>query len=353
MNALWMRVVANIGQRKVTWRAVMSLGLPRAAAVGHLVMLWGGALESETNGYLNDIPDAQIEAWAGWDGEPGRFAQFVRAHHVDADGRINEWDDYAGVLEAQRERERTKKAAQRARNAPAKPARKPSPRTPRDNTGDVPGDVPGKSRDKERKGTVSKRDTTAANAAPRGDRRAPRQDDDPPGFADAWAAYPARSGGNPRNRAVRAYRARLADGVDPAALLDGVRRYADWCDATGKAGTELVQQAATFFGPSKAWDEPWAVPPQTGPRIVPQTSDPLSPPALRARLVEFGLTRFGGDRPAYARRVADACPPGMELAKWEGVVRVLKPWDLNEITFPPEVERTIAARLAAGGGVAA
>lgn len=350
MNALWMRVVANIGNRKVTWRAVMSLGLPRAAAVGHLVMLWGGALEAETNGYVDDIPDAQLEAWACWDGEPGTFAAFIREHHV-TDGRINDWEDYAGVLEAQRERERTKKATQRS-------ARKQgtSAGIPHDTARDVPGDVPGNSPHKERKGKERKRAVrTAAVAAPRTDR-----DHEPAGFADAMAAYPTRSGGNPRDRARRAYAARLHEGATPAEILAGVQRYADWCAATEKIGTELVQQAATFFGPSRAYAEPWTVP-APKPRIVPNgapigVDDPLSPAALRVRFAEFGLMRFGGDRPAYAAKVKQACPMGVDAPAWDDLVRRVQPWTLNEITFPPEVERTIAARLAnapVGAGAAA
>lgn len=79
-------------------------------------------------------------------------------------------------------------------------------------------------------------------------------------FADAMDAYPKRAGGNSRIAAKRAWNARRKQGETPEALLDGVRRYRRFCDATGKSGTEFVQQAVTFFGPAKHYLEPWEIP---------------------------------------------------------------------------------------------
>ncbi len=83
---------------------------------------------------------------------------------------------------------------------------------------------------------------------------------DPAGFAEAWAAYPKRAGSNPRRDAVKAYAARLRAGASPADLLAGVHRYAAYIAATGREGTEYVQQAARFFGPSEPFREPWLPP---------------------------------------------------------------------------------------------
>ena len=83
---------------------------------------------------------------------------------------------------------------------------------------------------------------------------------EPAGFADAWADYPARGGGNARPAALRAYRARLNAGVAPAELAAGARRYAAYCQATKIAGTRFVKQAATFFGPDAHYAEPWDAP---------------------------------------------------------------------------------------------
>ncbi len=82
----------------------------------------------------------------------------------------------------------------------------------------------------------------------------------PAGFLDAWQLYPKRAGSNPRDRALKAWRARIAEANTEDELLSGVRRYAAFVRATSKEGTEYVQQAATFFGPSKGFLEAWTAP---------------------------------------------------------------------------------------------
>lgn len=112
MTGLWIRVAANIGDRKVVWRLVTSCGLSVDAAVGTLVMFWGAVAASTKGGRIDDVSDVQLEAWARWQGEPGAFARFVREQHA-TDGVINEWDDYAGTLEDRRERDRERKRRER------------------------------------------------------------------------------------------------------------------------------------------------------------------------------------------------------------------------------------------------
>ncbi|MFY1957100.1 replication protein [Achromobacter xylosoxidans] len=75
------------------------------------------------------------------------------------------------------------------------------------------------------------------------------EEGDPEGFADAWAAYPKRQGGNPRASAVKAWKARLRNGVTATEMLAGVRGYAAHCRAESKVGTSFVMMASTFFGP--------------------------------------------------------------------------------------------------------
>jgi len=94
-------------------------------------------------------------------------------------------------------------------------------------------------------------------------------------FEALWTLYPKRAGGNPKPLALKAYRARLAAGVTHDELAAGLVRYAAFCAATGKVGTEYVKQAATFFGPSEeAWKELWAIPAtlrppnRTGPTVT-------------------------------------------------------------------------------------
>lgn len=103
----WIRVHANLISKPVIRRAVEQLGISRAAAIGHLVTFWGSVSQHTAHGQVAHFSDGQIEDWAGWSGRrKGEFARFIRQFHVDAQGRVNEWDDYAGALETRREKER-------------------------------------------------------------------------------------------------------------------------------------------------------------------------------------------------------------------------------------------------------
>ena len=85
-------------------------------------------------------------------------------------------------------------------------------------------------------------------------------------FDAIWDAYPKRAGGNPKATALKAFNARLREGVDASEMLAGVERYASFVRATGKERTEYVKQAATFLGPDRHWAEPWDIPATAGDR---------------------------------------------------------------------------------------
>jgi hypothetical protein len=79
----------------------------------------------------------------------------------------------------------------------------------------------------------------------------------PDGFDLFWTTYPKRIGNNPKDRALKAYRARVKEGHKPAEILDGAGRYAEFCRVSGKLNTEFVMQAATFLGPGKGFEQKW------------------------------------------------------------------------------------------------
>lgn len=83
-------------------------------------------------------------------------------------------------------------------------------------------------------------------------------------FETAWQAYPKRAGGNSKAAAFKAWNARLKDGVKPEVMLAGVKRYAAYVRATGSAGTQYVNQAASFFGPDRHFEESWQAPSAPG-----------------------------------------------------------------------------------------
>lgn len=103
MSEPWIRVHANLAAKPVVWRAVEELDLkgPHAQhiAIGLLVALWGKVSQFQVDGVIGPLPDGQIEAWADWHGKRGRFAAFIRQHHIDGDGRLREWNRYASHLQ--------------------------------------------------------------------------------------------------------------------------------------------------------------------------------------------------------------------------------------------------------------
>jgi hypothetical protein len=114
----WIRVHANLVDKPVVDRAVHALGVTHHEAIGLLVQFWGAVSQYATEGLVGQRTDRQLEMWAGWSGrgkKPGRFAQFIRTQHLDGDGCVNEWDEYAGKLESRRAAERERKRLERER----------------------------------------------------------------------------------------------------------------------------------------------------------------------------------------------------------------------------------------------
>ena len=84
-----------------------------------------------------------------------------------------------------------------------------------------------------------------------------------PEFEELWQARPRRAGGDPKQRAFKSWNARLKDHA-PGTIIDGMRRYARYCEVTGKTGTEYVKQTATFLGPDEHFLEAWDPPVRNG-----------------------------------------------------------------------------------------
>ncbi len=189
----------------------------------------------------------------------------------------------------QREVERVASGANRARmlNRAARAAAQDHPPTPADPRTSPQTHSPDSDRDKNQ-------ETTAA-ARPRGS--VPRGPADPAELVDFKVAFPERNGNQPWRRALKAIRARLAEGHDWEELVDGAKRYDAWCRATGKIGTEQVMQAATFCGPDRPFLDPWHLP--KSPAAIHEEA------ALR-KLVErrdsIGLSGFRAPRPGESAK---------------------------------------------------
>jgi len=81
-------------------------------------------------------------------------------------------------------------------------------------------------------------------------------------FEEFKKAYPNRSGQQRWSTARKAINARFreGDGIGWIDILAGTARYALYCEATSRTGTEYVMQAATFCGPDRGFLEPWDIP---------------------------------------------------------------------------------------------
>lgn len=109
----WIRVHARLSSKPVAIRLALLCRGDRQKAVGVLCDFWGSVSEYAINGFIRDYSDDQLEVWANWKGKKGEFAKWVRHHHMDEDGRVKEWDDYQGALEARREADRLRKQEER------------------------------------------------------------------------------------------------------------------------------------------------------------------------------------------------------------------------------------------------
>jgi len=137
-------------------------------------------------------------------------------------------------------------------------------------------------------GTAVEQQVTPGNTQRRGEER--RGDASPDGdgkpaasvdkgrypeeFEAAWQLYPSRPG-NSKADAHKAWATRVKAGVQPAALADGVRRYAAFCEANGTE-PQFIKQAATFFGPGEHFSNDWKAPATRTPAAKPSAHTGLA-----------------------------------------------------------------------------
>ena len=86
------------------------------------------------------------------------------------------------------------------------------------------------------------------------------------------------------------------DSQNDMPMTFGVNRYAAFCQATGKIGTEFVMMASTFFGPSQHYLEDWVLP-DGG---MPRDNKYLEGWALEK---DLPLPNIGEEFPEYRKRL--------------------------------------------------
>ena len=103
----WIAIDTDIGNHPKTWAMVDATGAPRESIVGCLTMLFGAMKEHASDGSLATVSDSALEAWAGWTGQRGAFAQGFRGLFVK-DGVVTGWERRNGKLQKQYEEKRAR-----------------------------------------------------------------------------------------------------------------------------------------------------------------------------------------------------------------------------------------------------
>ena len=83
-------------------------------------------------------------------------------------------------------------------------------------------------------------------------------------FEAAWLEYPQRPGRS-KVAAMKAWQARVKAGCDPAQMLAGTKRYADYC-RTMRTEAQYIKQPASFFGTDMHFNDNWIPPPTSNSR---------------------------------------------------------------------------------------
>lgn len=127
----WIESHQTLGGHLKLRRLARSLGVHRAQAIGHLHYLWWWALDGAPDGDLSSLSPTEIAEMAQWPGEPEPFVAALReCGWLDPDGRIHDWQDYAGKLTGLREANRNRQRRRRA-TARTEPVTRDTPVTSR------------------------------------------------------------------------------------------------------------------------------------------------------------------------------------------------------------------------------
>lgn len=125
-----------------------------------------------------------------------------------------------------------------------------------------------------------------------------------PDFNQAWELYPRRTGTNSKSKAYSAWCARRAENsIEWASMCAGTYRYREFCDETGKTGTEYAMMASTFFGPDKHYENDWTVPTQAD--TLPKVNEELEAFAKNTGM-ESPLPYTGEGWAQYRIRIQEA-----------------------------------------------
>jgi hypothetical protein len=252
------------------------LNIPIYAAVGLLECLWHLTAREAPRGDIGRLCDEDICVGLDWDGdEAALIAALVEARWLDRSDVhrliVHDWHDHAD--------DATKKLVSRNgwtfSSLPQEasqdlPDGKEHEETVLDKsraTVEVSGNVAtcrDVSRLPEPEPEPEPESSLSASApAPAEARAAPSARQVKEAVEAQWrefeTAYPKRGGDRKAAKGREKFLQLVKNGEDPDRIVEGARRYAAWCDATGKTKSEFVQQMPTWLG-NRGWEEDWEPP---------------------------------------------------------------------------------------------
>jgi hypothetical protein len=110
----------GLARHPKTLRLARRLAISVPAAVGHLHLLWGWALEYAQDGNVGHFDAAELALACLWEGDASALLPALQhAGFVDADGGIHDWNEYTGRLLDRRQANAKKQADWRNRHRPS------------------------------------------------------------------------------------------------------------------------------------------------------------------------------------------------------------------------------------------
>lgn len=129
----WIESHQSLRSHPKTKRLARALSVSVPTAIGHLHCLWWWSLDYAPEGDLSGFEAWEIAEGAMWDGSAETFMTALETASFYQDGKLHDWQDYAGRLIQSRDKARERMAAHRAKHpspAPRPVAPPPAPGPP-------------------------------------------------------------------------------------------------------------------------------------------------------------------------------------------------------------------------------
>lgn len=112
MARTWLKVEPAVVQHPKTARLAALLSVTPHAAVGILIELWGYCQEFQGDGDVTSCPQDVLRRVLGTSAD-NPIEVLQKCGFVDADGKLHDWDEYAGALVERRRKEAARKRLER------------------------------------------------------------------------------------------------------------------------------------------------------------------------------------------------------------------------------------------------